>query len=296
MKSTKSITCVSTPKRMLATFSCVSALATCNIFAEPSVAVGKEKFKAQYGIITFFKGGKQTEVGSVAMTLEMTGGLYADVWQLNSVEMEKCVIDGKVFKVEAGSFIVGDFPLKLAGVRGRWDDYPNDGFKLEFTAQGVGKGAEDVDHLKGKARVLSGGVTKFTTIGNFVKRKNMSLIKDPALKAAGLKVKFFKRKPPFASPETGQEVRIGVIIYGDQNAFGHLEILGKDGKPMKPRVIDGLTRSLVCQKQRTSPASMEYYYEVTKREAAEAKLRIIFRDGVKEAEIPFEITKKTPIE
>ena len=215
-----------------------------------------------------FRDGKQENYVSLKVKVTALGGIAEDAYAVGPVQVEPLKIDGKAYKAEMG-FGESGFNVIDRANEGAFANHPKDGVTVEIDFGKVPDATTKAGLLEGSFQVLTGGTEKIVEIANLLKRSTAK-INDPALKAAGISVKFIRDKQ-------GDDIVIGVEFRGDNaNAFVALELIDGQGNPVKRST--GST-SFNGVKQYTKYVSEEVLKD--------AVLKLRFRDGAEKVDIPF---------
>jgi hypothetical protein len=213
---------------------------------------------------------KWSDHDTFKVQVELIGGLAATAYSVGPYKADPVSVGGKQIKPEK-PFGLGDFKVIDRSKEGFFSEQPKGGVRVEIEYE-VPKGTESVGRVAGTVKVLAGGTAKEVVLKNLLTRPEAA-IKDPILAARGLTVDF-KRKTT-----DGGGLQLETLMAGDSKGFVKLELVGADGK-----LIEGVGRGSY-----SSGKGMTYVVTAEKDALKSATLKLLFRDGGKEIELPFTV-------
>ena len=202
--------------------------------------------------------------------VELIGGLAATAYSVGPFKADPVSVGGKQIKPER-QFGLGDFKVIDRSKEGIHRKHPKGGVWVEIEYK-VPKGTESVGKVAGSVKVLAGGTAKEVVLKNLLTRPEAA-IKDPILAAKGLTVDF-KRK---TTASGGLQLETSMAV--DSKGFIRLELVGADGK-----LVEGVGRASY-----SGGKGMTYVVTAKKDALKSATLKLLFRDGGKEIELPFTV-------
>lgn len=202
--------------------------------------------------------------------VEFIGGLAATAYSVGPFKADPVSVGGKQIKPER-QFGSGRFKVIDRSKKGIFSEHPKGGVRVEIEYE-TPKGTENIGKVTGTVKVLAGGTAKEVVLQNLLTRPDAA-IKDPILTAKGLIVKF-KRK---TTDKGGLQLETSMAV--DSKGFVRLEMVGVDGKPVK-----GVGRASYA-----GGKGMTYVVTAKKEALKSATLKLLFRDGAKEVELPFTV-------
>lgn len=216
------------------------------------------------------RNGEREEYVTLKIEVTALGGVAADAFAMGPVQVEPLMINGKAYKAEKGFGSEG-FDAIDRNAKGIFADHPKDGVTGEIDFGKVPNDTAMAGSLKGSIQVMAGGTEKVVDINDLLKRRTAT-INDPALKSAGMSVKFIREGK-------GDDMNVGVELDGESaNAFVGLELVDRQGQPLKSSSGSGTMNGV---KQFQEYASEEVFKD--------AILRLRFRDGAEKVDIPFHL-------
>ena len=148
---------------------------------------------------------------------------------------------------------------------------PKDGVRVIIEYK-VPKGTKSVGAVKGSVKVIAGGAPKEVALKELLTRPE-AVIDDPLLTARGLEVDFKRKK----TSETGLQFEVSMVHKA--KGFVRLELVGADDKP-----LEGAGRGNYLK------GGKMVYLVTAKQDAAQtATLKLHFRDGATEVDLPFAV-------
>lgn len=209
----------------------------------------------------------------VTLTVEVTalGGVGADAFALGPVQVEPVIIDGTAYEANKG-FGSDGFKAIDRSKTGIFADHPKDGVTAEIDFGKVSGEITKISSLKGSIQVMAGGTEKVVELTNLLRHRT-GTINDPALKSAGISVKFTR-------DGKGEDLNVGVELKGENaDAFVGLELVDRQGEPVSSATSSGTMNGVKQVQKYASEEALK-----------DAILKLRFRDGGKKVDIPFQLT------
>jgi hypothetical protein len=227
----------------------------------------KGKLQAWASIVN----GKQKNAWKLTIVVTALEGVAADAYAVGPVTMGPLTVGGEILKPE-DSLRPAGFDVIDRSKEGFFAKHPKNGINAELNFGEVPLETKSAGPLKGAVKVLAGGTEKAAMIPNLLTRP-VGLIDDPALKAAGLVVKFTRQ-------DLGETIQVGVQLERKSAAaFAAIELVGADGGK-----VDGGYGFVIDHDSGTA----DHTKSAPKNLLEKATLKFRFREGAKEVEIPFD--------
>lgn len=218
-----------------------------------------------------FENGKQKDFTTLDIIVTALDGIAADAYATGPLTVDPVTLDGapplKLKKAMNDHFTPID-----RSKEGFFAKHPKNGIKAELDFGEVPPETKSAGPVKGSIKVMAGGTEETVVIPNLLTQR-IGTINDPAIKAAGLGVKFMRKSQ-------GDDIQIGVQLDSKSLAsFVALELIDANGVK-----VDSTDMSMTDDN-----GEAEFAKIVPKDDVKNASLKFIFRKGGKEMEIPFDI-------
>lgn len=213
------------------------------------------------------------------VAIDLVGGVAADAFAVGPSVVDPVMIGGaelkrdKLLRPDSLRHIDRTGQSRMRG------DHPEDGVRIWLPFGKLPEGTQKIEMIKGAAKVWTGGEADSVLIGDLLTRPD-GPIEDPALKEAGLEVTFKREAVGAEQNITVSCKRRGV------SGFAGIEIADAEGRRL-PGSEELKKRDLIHLGIYESKA-----WGMVQRKASELEgktLRIHFRVGAKEVELPFEV-------
>lgn len=211
-----------------------------------------------------------TKHDEIELQVDLVGGLAATAYSVGPFKADPITVGDKKIEPEK-PFGLGNFKVIDRSRIGIHSEHPKDGVRVKIEYK-VPKGTKSIGKVTGSVKVLAGGTAKEVVLKNLLTRPE-GAIDDPLLTARGLEVDF-KRK----TLEEGG-LQFEATMARDAKGFVRLELVDADGKPIE-RVGKG---------SYSGAKGMTYLVTTNKDKLKSATLKLHFRDGGKEIDLPFTV-------
>ena len=207
---------------------------------------------------------------SLDIEVDLIGGDAAEAYSVGPVTAEPVVVDGKKMAMEdmpgAGGFEAID-----RSETGFFAEHPENGVRAEISYGKVPEKTSDVGPIKGSVKVLVGGTERIVSLTNLATRPT-SDIEDAILSAAGFAAKFTRQDIG------GGHLDVGVEMSGESaKAFVGMKLVGADGEEIPASSGSFSSEDMIGHSKSAERKDLEG-----------ASLKLEFREGLRELEIPFE--------
>lgn len=215
------------------------------------------------------------------LTIDLTEGAAADAFAIGPWSLQPIAAGGETFKVqereEGADFVPIDRTGQMYG-----NDHPENGARLQLLIEEFSKEAKSLESVEGSVKVWAGGEVRSILIDDMLERPE-GPIDDPALKEAGVEFTLTRRG-------AGEWRKISVIEkrQGVSKLAG-VEVVGADGKSFTDEAQRSELERAVELEIDSESATGAVNHKL--EDLGDKKLRVFFRVGARELELPFEVEK-----
>lgn len=230
--------------------------------------------KGKLNKMAMFEGGKQTTASQLEIVVTVSGGIAADSYAVGPVTAAPLKAGGQTLNLQP---VIGfdGFETIDRSKKGFMATHPENGISIKLNFGQVPESMKSAGPVRGSVKVMAGGKEKVVAIAKPLTQP-VGVIKDPALKAAGLEVTFTRKLQ-------GDNVDIVVEMNAKSAlSFVGLKLTGKNGGDVNGGSGSAISNGTVQISKSASKADMEG-----------AALELRFREGGKEVQIPFDIPEVT---
>ena len=225
-------------------------------------------------IISESENGVQTSSHNLELKVELIGGDAANAYAIDRPTVKPLVIGGKTITPEEG--YDGDgFRIVDRSGRDFFAQHPKNGVRIALIYEAAPEGATTIENVEGTVNVLAGGVANSIDLDRPLTHPKGS-IDDPSLRACGLDLRF-------ARQAFDDQITLEILMKEGTTAFAGLELISESGEQLE-NVGTGTM---------SDGRNVGHSVTASKKALKDAKLRIHFRQGAKEVELPFSATAIT---
>jgi hypothetical protein len=235
-------------------------------------ASGEMEITAKGKLAEWFssRGGKETVSHRVQIEVDLIGGDAASVYSVGPVEVVPLDVGGKSVEM-AEPIGMNGFKVVDRSKTGIFVEHPVNGIRAKIGYGEVPADTKTVGPVKGTVKVLTGGIDKEVLVSELLTRAQVPL-KDAALTAAGINAKFTRQ-------DAGDEIEVGIEMDGaSAKAFIGVKLVGADGEAIEAASSSYTFGSTAGFSETASEAALDG-----------ASLKLIFREGGLEVELPFDV-------